>query len=225
MSTETTKARIKIDNGTDFGRVYTDKTVDTKISAVDAEISGLRTDIDGKAPKQTTGGIIIASVEADNTDLLKITSEYTYDTNGVLQPKAPIYYSYKSTAVDTKINAVKSTADTAKFTADTAKSTADNAKAAVASVSKVADTALADASTAKNVADAAKAAANFCVSSIMITRAAAVANDYSFEFHTQAAQKPIATITFRSPLTVTEKTVDGNQFLTVTSPYTITFED
>lgn len=34
MSTETTKKKIKIDNGTEFARVYTDKEVDSKISAI-----------------------------------------------------------------------------------------------------------------------------------------------------------------------------------------------
>lgn len=32
MSTETTKKKIKIDNGTEFARVYTDKEVDNKLT-------------------------------------------------------------------------------------------------------------------------------------------------------------------------------------------------
>lgn len=35
MSTETTKKKIKIDNGTTFGKTYTDKAVDELISKID----------------------------------------------------------------------------------------------------------------------------------------------------------------------------------------------
>lgn len=37
MSTETTKKKIKIDNGTEFARVYTDKEVDSKLSGLSSD--------------------------------------------------------------------------------------------------------------------------------------------------------------------------------------------
>lgn len=37
MSAETTKKKIKIDNGTEFARVYTDKEVDSKLSGLSSD--------------------------------------------------------------------------------------------------------------------------------------------------------------------------------------------
>ena len=195
MSTETTKARIKIDNGTNFGRVYTDKIVDVKIS-------GLQTAIDGKAPKQTTGDIIIAKEDNGNADLLDITSKYTYNENGVLQPKAPIYYSYKSTAVDTKINAVKSTANSAVTTASSAQSTAN---------------------TAKSTADTAQSTANACVKTVNIVSNQSPAG-YSFNLVSADGKTTVGTILFDASLRPTTSS-DNPHVLRVSCPYTITFED
>ena len=63
MSTETTKKKIKIDNGTEFARVYTDKEVDNKLSSIGggSDLSGLSLHFDNLGNHITTNGLTLVS--------------------------------------------------------------------------------------------------------------------------------------------------------------------
>ena len=69
MSTETTKKKIKIDNGTEFARVYTDKEVDSKLSGLsstDTEINLYKHFIKITGTKDTTQVIARFTIQSSN---------------------------------------------------------------------------------------------------------------------------------------------------------------
>lgn len=197
MSAETTKARIKIDNGTNFGRVYTDKTVDTKIS-------GLQTAINGKAPKQTTGKIVIAKAKQNASDYIQISSYYAYTEDGLLtvDPTHTMYETYTATAVNGLITSVQSTANNANSTANTANNVANAAKA---------------------TAETAQSTANACVKTVNIVSSQNPAG-YSFNLVSADGKTTVGTILFDASLRPTISS-DNQHVLRVSCPYTITFED
>lgn len=197
MSTETKKSKIKIDNGSEFGSVYTDKTVDTKIS-------GLRTTIDGKAPKQTTGKIVIAKEKQNASDYIQISSYYAYTEDGLLtaDPKHTMYETYTAKAVNGLITNVQSTAKNANSKAETASNVANAAKTT--------------AETAKSTADA-------CVKTVNIVSIQDPAG-ISFNLISADGKTTVGNILFDASLRPTVSS-DHPQSLKVSCPYTITFED
>jgi hypothetical protein len=91
MSTETTNKKIKIDNGTTFGRTYTDKAVDELLKGVGGAkiikgyLSGFTTYQKGKAEYDIT---MDSSVTYDGTP--KIFAVYTNNTYSVLMGLIPL---------------------------------------------------------------------------------------------------------------------------------------
>ena len=68
MSTETTKKKIKIDNGTEFAKVYTDKQTDSKLTAKQDRL------VSGTNIKSINGNSILGSGDL-NLNTLDLTYE------------------------------------------------------------------------------------------------------------------------------------------------------
>ena len=79
MSTETTKKKIKIDNGTEFAKVYTDKQTDSKLTAKQDKLTaGTNITINGNTINATT----IAATALTNEDLDTLKTEGSYYAGG-----------------------------------------------------------------------------------------------------------------------------------------------
>lgn len=195
MSTETTKDKIKIDNGTNFGRVYTDKTVDTKID-------GLLTAINGKAPKQTTGQILIARSKQSANDYIQISSYYAYTEDGSLavDPTHTMHETYTAAHINYLISSAETTANNASSIANTANNTAN---------------------VAKTTAETAQSTADACVKTVNIS---SVPTGYSFALVSADDKTTVGSILFDASLRPNISS-DNPQVLKISCPYTITFED
>ena len=81
MSTETTKKKIKIDNGTEFAKVYTDKQTDSKLTAKQ-DVLTAGTNITIKDNVISASGGSIAATVLTNEDLDTLKTEGSYYAGG-----------------------------------------------------------------------------------------------------------------------------------------------
>lgn len=77
MSTETTKKKIKIDNGTEFAKVYTDKQTDSKLTAKqDVLTAGTNITIKDNVISASGGSIAATALTNEDLDTLKTEGSY-----------------------------------------------------------------------------------------------------------------------------------------------------
>lgn len=88
MSTETTNKKIKIDNGTTFGRAYTDKAIDELLKNVGG---GLPIIEPTNYKKDTTNNIFSATGDLPSNEATQ--NELNMDARGLLQNYALLYKS------------------------------------------------------------------------------------------------------------------------------------
>lgn len=109
MSTETTNKKIKIDNGTTFGRTYTDNAVDELLKSVvtgdtimnatkDSDKVTRTLDTDGKVKFDSKGSIVTLASGYSNSVDITVSLSSIADANTIKANTNIIFDKYQSTA-------------------------------------------------------------------------------------------------------------------------------